>query len=46
MSKPIYNSENGRVNKIRKRIRKIGEMPQHLKEELKKLTITEKLALT
>lgn len=43
MKQPIYNSEQGRVTKMRKRIRRIGEMPQHLREEIKKLTITEKL---
>ena len=43
MKKLIYNSEQGRVTKIRKRIRRIGEMPKELLEEFKKLTLAEKL---
>lgn len=37
MNKPIYNSEQGRVSKMRKRIRKIGEMPKELLTEIKRI---------
>lgn len=37
MTHLVYNSENGQVSKLRKRIRRIGEMPQHLKAELAKI---------
>lgn len=43
MEKLIYNSEQGRITKLRKRIRRIGEMPKELLEEFKKLTLAEKL---
>ncbi len=43
MKKLIYNSEQGRVTKLRKRVRRLGEMPKELLEEFKKLTLSEKI---
>lgn len=37
MNKPIYNSEQGRVSKMRKCIRRIGEMPKELLTEIKRI---------
>lgn len=37
MKQPLYNSEQGRVSKMRKRIRKIGEMPKELLTEIKRI---------
>lgn len=37
MKQPLYSSEHGRVSKMRKRIRKIGEMPKELLTEIKRI---------
>lgn len=40
--KALYNSEKGRTRRPRKRIRNLGEMPRHLRNELSIMGRTER----